>query len=76
MPHAERTRVVAGDAYALATAVLGADVVCDLWPASLGGGRAGRRGVARRARVVRVRCLTDASPPARDPGSSSCARRS
>ena len=67
VPHAERTRVVAGDSYALATAVLGADVVCDLWPASLG--VATRVDDAcRGARVVRVTCLTDAMPPRPRPG--------
>lgn len=67
VPHAERTRVVAGDSYALATAVLGADVVCDLWPASLG--VAARVDAAcEHARVVRVRCLTDGGPPSPRPG--------
>jgi uncharacterized protein YbjT (DUF2867 family) len=62
VPHAERTRVVAGDGYALATAVLGADVICDLWPASLGAAMRIDEAAAG-TRVVRVRCLTDAGPP-------------
>jgi uncharacterized protein YbjT (DUF2867 family) len=67
VPHAERVRLVAGDTHALAAAVLGADVVCDLWPASLGAAaRVDEAGA--RARVVRVRCLTDASPPSPRPG--------
>ncbi|MDX6579250.1 MAG: hypothetical protein QOJ47_799, partial [Gaiellales bacterium] len=67
VPHAERTRVVAGDSHALATAVLGADVVCDLWPASLGAG-ARVDEASEHARVVRVRCLTDGLPPSPRPG--------
>jgi uncharacterized protein YbjT (DUF2867 family) len=67
VPHAERTRVVAGDRHALATAVLGADVVCDLWPASLGAA-ARVDEAATEARVVRVRCLPDGAPPDPHPG--------
>lgn len=67
VPHAERTRVVAGDRHALATAVLGAHVVCDLWPASLGAA-ARIDEAATDARVVRVRCLIDGDAPAPHPG--------
>jgi uncharacterized protein YbjT (DUF2867 family) len=67
VPHAERTRVVAGDSHALATAVLGADVVCDLWPASLSAAVRVDE-AAEHARVVRVRCLTDGRPPSPRPG--------
>ena len=62
--------------YALATAVLGADVVCDLWPAPLGAAAmvdATCRGRARRARPLPDRRAT-ADTAAR--GSSSCGRRS
>jgi uncharacterized protein YbjT (DUF2867 family) len=58
VPHAERTRVVAGDRHALAAVLLGADVVCDLWPASLGAAP-GVDEASAGTRVVRLHCLTD-----------------
>ncbi len=67
VPHAERTRVVAGDRYALAAAVLGAHVVCDLWPAPLGAAPRVDE-AASGARLVRLRCLTDGRPAEPRPG--------
>ena len=63
VPHAERARVVAGDSRALARALAGADVVCDLWPSVLGAARE-IDALADGARVVRVRCLLDDAAPA------------
>jgi uncharacterized protein YbjT (DUF2867 family) len=68
VPHAERTRVLAGDGYALSTAVLGADVVCDLWPAPLRATGRVDEACSGSARVVRVACLTDARPADPKPG--------
>jgi uncharacterized protein YbjT (DUF2867 family) len=67
VPHAERVRLVAGNSHALATALLGADVVCDLWPASLGAAPRVDEASAG-ARLVRVRCLTDGTPASPRPG--------
>jgi uncharacterized protein YbjT (DUF2867 family) len=67
VPHAERTRATAGDSIALGTAVLGADVVCDLWPATAGAA-AMVDATCNGARVVRVHCLNDERPPAPRPG--------
>ncbi len=67
VPHAERTRATAGDSIALGTAVLGADVVCDLWPATAGAA-AMVDATCTGARVVRVHCLNDERPPTPRPG--------
>ncbi|MEO9177056.1 MAG: NAD(P)H-binding protein, partial [Gaiellales bacterium] len=61
VPHAERACVVAGDTYALVRALKGADVVCDLWPATAGA-TAEIDEAAAGARLVRVRCLLDDTP--------------
>jgi uncharacterized protein YbjT (DUF2867 family) len=67
VPHAERASVVAGDARALARVLSEADVVCDLWPAAAGAA-AEIDATATGARLVRVRCLLDDTPPAPRPG--------
>jgi uncharacterized protein YbjT (DUF2867 family) len=67
VPHAERVRVVAGDARALVRALGEADVVLDLWPA-VAGAAPEIDAAATGARLVRVRCLLDDAPPAPRPG--------
>jgi uncharacterized protein YbjT (DUF2867 family) len=67
VPHAERARVVAGDPTALARAVRGADVVLDLWPATLDAARAVDE-ASRAAPIVRVRCLVHGAEPLPRPG--------